>query len=306
MVVRRNPLTGRPYTTEQIQEAAEAQGRMVAASQFPAGTGVEWDPQTQMPIGLPGPPPKHRAREFQYRAAEMTRQRREALWDSASQALEQGAQLLTRYRPGGASALASGIYQSQANLWADRASDLEEPDLSGSLREDALRRAQRAARRSNILGTALGIAGGALAGPLGAAIGGAAGSALGGGTDGGTGLTPAGAPAAGWQPAAARAPSSGVQSTGGAGSPGMDGPTIVGAPPGGMQPQMGAMRFGGAGFGTDGNFTQAAVAARSGMAGMDGMLDAVAIESASELMFSATPHLMRGIRARLLDAIYNA
>lgn len=293
---------------------------------------IEWDPVTGMPKGLRGPPGSNQARAYQYRAMEMARQRREALWGSAAGAIQGGLNLLQSYRPGGAAALGSGMFGQLGATYGAHAQSITEPDLLADLRRNEEERARGAADQAAGLGMIMGLAGlaaGGIGGPAaaGAAMGSGGAAGLGAGAMGGM---MGGGPAAGGLTGAmagaqagfgggggggglqARMGSGGVPGPGPAGGdgggpsqarrsqsgPGPGGPGAAPSPAGGP---MGAGPGGGGGFGGNGDFTQTALAALGAASGVG---DVVAMEAADELSMNGTRHMLVGSRARLLEAIY--
>lgn len=93
----------------------------------------QWD-ASGMPVGQM--PRGDYALDYQYEANRRAEQRRQALWGDAHGALQQGTNLLQMYRPGGASALASGIYNQQASLYGTQALNTVAPDMLIGWRED--------------------------------------------------------------------------------------------------------------------------------------------------------------------------
>lgn len=138
----------------------------------PYTSNVQWD-ATGRPIGRM--PKGKYALDYQYEADRRTQERRNALWSDAHGALNQGRGLLESYRPGGAAALASGIYGQQAGLYAQESMALQSPDLLMGYREHKQeeadyerRKAQENAQFMSLIGAGVGLLG------LGAAGGGAA------------------------------------------------------------------------------------------------------------------------------------
>lgn len=151
---------------------------------------LEWDQQTGLPIGMKGPPSARMAGRYQYRAEEIAAQRRAALQQGALGTMNQGMNLFESFRPGGAAQLAQGQFAQKANMQLGIAAMTEAPDMLFNYREDAARRAERAAKKArdaNIFGSivqaAATIGGAVIGGPAGAvagnAVGGAAGNAAG-------------------------------------------------------------------------------------------------------------------------------
>lgn len=120
---------------------------------------LQWDPITGMPINANGPPSNDQALAYQYKAQELIRRRQQALWGDAANSIQQGIGLMTSYRPGGSAALASGLYQSRANVFQNQAASLEEPDLMSIYREDKQIQADREARRARNMQFAMSAAG---------------------------------------------------------------------------------------------------------------------------------------------------
>lgn len=148
---------------------------------------LEWDPQTGMPIGLKGPPSAAMAGRYQYRAEEIAAQRRASLQQGALGTMNQGMNLFESFRPGGAAQLAQGQFAQKAGMQLGIAAMTEAPDMLFNYREDAARRAERAAKKArdaNIFGSivqaAATIGGAVIGGPAGAVAGNAVGAAAGG------------------------------------------------------------------------------------------------------------------------------
>lgn len=128
---------------------------------------VEWDPNTAMP-NLQGNPigsPEHLLR-YQWRADQLTEQRRNQLYEmgrgAITNATNRGLGLFESYRPGGAAALASGLFQFQgsglANLYGNQAANLQSPDMLSDMRRDAAAKAamaQEKAKKMAVAGTAV-------------------------------------------------------------------------------------------------------------------------------------------------------
>lgn len=76
------------------------------------------------------------ALQWQHEANRFARQRREALWGDAQQALESGRELFQSYRPGGSAALASGAYSQSASLYGTQALNYEASDMLIGFREE--------------------------------------------------------------------------------------------------------------------------------------------------------------------------
>lgn len=108
-----------------------------SGSPYDAGA-PEWD-SSGMPVGRM--PRGDYALDYQYEANRRAEQRRQALWGDAQGALQQGADLLQTYRPGGASALASGIFNQQSNLYGTQALNTVAPDMLIGWREDERQKA---------------------------------------------------------------------------------------------------------------------------------------------------------------------
>lgn len=248
---------------------------------------LEWDPVTGMPIGLTGPPSARMAGRYQYRAEEVAAQRRAALQQGALGTMSQGMNLFQSFRPGGAAQLAQGQFAQKAGMQLGIAAMTEAPDMLFNYREDAARRAERAAKKArdagifgSIIQAAGTIAGAALGGPAGAAVGSAVGGVAGGAAGasmskmgapsttpyadraGGAGMTDAEQPYAGRE---------GVKSEGGAGAveaPGLQqgpgGTPLSGDTAGG--PMEKGTGYGGEGvapnqpFGASGDFSTASLA----------------------------------------------
>lgn len=108
-----------------------------------------WD-SSGMPVGRM--PRGDYALDYQYEANRRAEQRRQALWGDSQGALQQGADLMQMYRPGGASALASGIFSQQASMYGTQALNTVAPDMLIGWREDerqkALAEEQRRYNRS--------------------------------------------------------------------------------------------------------------------------------------------------------------
>lgn len=315
-------------------------GGKARSYESPDPYSVQWDPRTGMPIGLQGPPGAHQARAYQYRAMEMARQRRESLWGSAEGAVRGGMNLFQSYRPGGAASLAAGLQSQLGSMYAAHAGSITEPDMGGELRRYEQEQANRAAERAQQLGAITGLfqAGAGILGTIaGGPVGGAAASAAAGALTGG-----AGGAGAGTSYSSGYNPSSGANAQAGSGSyssappgglarapaPGGAGAAAGGFYPAGTGPapdqgarmaragSPGSSPPGGHGaagpgpggpafsFGSDGHFSQTALAA-SGMAGPGGtMADTLAMENADTLEMGSTKYIVTGARARLIEAIY--
>lgn len=98
----------------------------------PYTTNVQWD-ETGRPVGRM--PRGKYALDYQYEADRRTQDRRNALWSDAHGALRQGQGMLESYRPGGAAALASGIYGQRAAMYGQQSMTLQSPDLLMGYRE---------------------------------------------------------------------------------------------------------------------------------------------------------------------------
>lgn len=109
---------------------------------------LEWDSQTGMPIGMKGPPSAAMAGRYQYRAEEIAAQRRAALQQGAMATMGQGMNLFESFRPGGAAQLAQGQFAQKAGMMLGTAAMIEAPDMLFNYREDAARRAERAAKKA--------------------------------------------------------------------------------------------------------------------------------------------------------------
>lgn len=249
---------------------------------------LQFDPQTGYPVGQYGPPSARVALGYQYMADQATAQRRSAYFSSALGALQQGANVMASYRPGGAAALRSGLYQQQANLNYQIGTQQQSPDLLADYRRDAGAQAQEAANRAAERQTALGVVQ-AAAGIFGGLSGGARPSTLAPSPAAPGPITPAGQPpgiipnyqsptlasslgptgggpgqalssglAPSGQPVQAPSRSGAASSVGGGGGP-ASGPGPSG--PAGPPPGAGAAPAGG--VGSDGNFSNTALAAHA-------------------------------------------
>ncbi len=111
-----------------------------------------WDADG-MPIGRM--PRGENALLWQYEANRRARTRRQALWNDATGALDQGANLLQSYRPGGSAALASGIHRQKAQMFGTQALNYSAPDLLIGYREEqrqiALKKNEDALRDATML-----------------------------------------------------------------------------------------------------------------------------------------------------------
>ena len=96
---------------------------------------------------------------------------RNRYFQQAQDALMAGTDLFERYRPGGAASLASGLYQSQAQLSFNIGTQQQAPDLLGNYRLQREDETKHAAERAAKMQLALGIIQ-AGAGVAGAALGG--------------------------------------------------------------------------------------------------------------------------------------
>jgi hypothetical protein len=144
------------------------------------------------PSGFTGNPEAALAPTLEFEANRAAMLARRARHQDAIDSLQQGFNLLQSFRPGGATALASGLLQNQAQTILADAQDIQAPDLMFMFRENvaAEERArqegrQRRAMIGNIIGTvAAGAAtiasGGAAAPALIGALGSVASQALGG------------------------------------------------------------------------------------------------------------------------------
>jgi len=113
----------------------------------PYGPGVQWD-ENGNPIGQRLPRLEN-AIDWQYLANQRASQRRNALWGDAQGAIGQGLDLMQSYRPGGAAALASGMFGQRAQLFAGQAMDTEAPDLLMGYRQQKQLEADKEAKRAN-------------------------------------------------------------------------------------------------------------------------------------------------------------
>lgn len=123
---------------------------------------------------LPGP---HQGPPTQFRSEKQVAQRNANLMKGAFGRLGAGMDLLQSYRPGGAAAMTSGLFQGQANILAG--SRTQAPDLLNYTRGAQAHRARKAAKR----GQKMALIGGLIQGAgtvAGAAVGGAPGAAAGG------------------------------------------------------------------------------------------------------------------------------
>jgi hypothetical protein len=139
---------------------------------------VQWDPVTFRPLGPEGGrvPRGAYALDYQNRANMLAESARARYFTSAQDVLGQGQNLFESYRPGGAAALASGLYGQRAQLAFNIGTQQEAPDLLMGYRDDAQRRAEaeaKKARRQAVFTSLLGM-GAQIAG---AAAGSAAGTA---------------------------------------------------------------------------------------------------------------------------------
>jgi hypothetical protein len=71
------------------------------------------------------------------------------LWGDAQQSMRQGLDLFQSYRPGGAAAVASGMFGQQASLYGTQALNTEAPDLLIDYREQIRESAERETRQLN-------------------------------------------------------------------------------------------------------------------------------------------------------------
>lgn len=215
---------------------------------------VQFDEQGYLVGGMPW---GGTARDYQYEANRVAEQRRQALWGDAQNVMRQGLDLMQTYRPGGSAALASGMYQSRAGLYAQQAMDTEAPDLLAHYRFQKQQKADKATRKAQnnqllgagiqaggaVLGAAVGSVLPGIGTALGGAIGGAAGgvgaqaaqkpAAAGQTAEGGDALTPAATSARGGGSTAAPIASGGapVMGAGGAGAGGAAGYAAGGVAP---------------------------------------------------------------------------
>jgi len=209
---------------------------------------LEWDPNTGMPIGMKGPPSARMAGRYQYRAEEIAAQRRAALQQGAMGTMGQGMNLFESFRPGGAAQLAQGQFAQKAGMMLGTAAMIEAPDMLFNYREDAARRAERAAKKARdaqifggIIQAAATIGGAVIGGPAGAVAGSAVGGVAGGAA--GAQMGKMGGPGGAAMPYADRAGGAGmtdmeqpyagregVKSEGGAGA--VEAPSLQGGPGG--------------------------------------------------------------------------
>lgn len=97
------------------------------------------------PVGQYGPPSARVAPAYQYLAEQNAVQRQNNYFNSALGNLGAAQRTLESYRPGGAAALQSGIYQQQAQLNYQIGTQQRAPDLLFDYRRDAGAQAQHAA-----------------------------------------------------------------------------------------------------------------------------------------------------------------
>jgi len=125
------------------------------------------------------------------------------LYGQGRGALQQGISNLQAYRPGGAAAMASGMYESTANMYANQAEfglrgavarQINAPDMMQASRDAAIKSANERADRAGLmqlggqlLGTAFGAMSGGAAGGAGAAVGGGMGAKIAGAIPAGAG-----------------------------------------------------------------------------------------------------------------------
>lgn len=147
-----------------------------------------WDaqgfPEGRMPIG-------DYAFDWQHEAERRAQQRRDSLWGDANQALQHGMDLFQSYRQGGSAALASGLFQSQANLLGTQAQTIQAPDLLSRYRAEEQRNADEDRQRAERLGMAMALGGAAL-GAAGGGLGSASLTGLGAGMSAAGGAVSAG------------------------------------------------------------------------------------------------------------------
>jgi hypothetical protein len=269
------------------------------------------------PIGQYGPPSARVALGYQYEAEKNAAQRQQGYFGDAQASLAQGAHMLESYRPGGATALRSGIYGQQSQLAYNIGSQTQAPDLLSDYRRDQGAQAQHAAAqasRNQLIGGVLQagatILGGVVGGPPGAVAGAAAGGAAsqGLGLTGqsmlgpGVGTSPSGPSGGGITPQApsyapgpigAQPPGTSLPSPGGGGAAqsrlGPSGGGGPGSPSGGSpgpsgspsQQGGGGGGMAGGGFGADGNFMPAALAA-AGARQLGPMNDQIMVKLAAQ------------------------
>lgn len=110
-------------------------------------SGVQFDPETGLPIGLTGPPSHQFAHQYQWRANETVARRNAALRSSAGAYLDQGARTSESYRPGGYASF--DWFRNRANLALQ--SQIEAPDLMTGLRAEEMYQASKSKRRASRL-----------------------------------------------------------------------------------------------------------------------------------------------------------
>lgn len=117
---------------------------------------VQWDPLTGMPDTRYGMPTENVGPQWQYHAQGLIRQRQQALWGDAANSINRGINLTQSYRPGGSAAMASGLFQNQASIYANQAANLQEPDLLFAWRDHKQFQARKQARRAGELQAIIG------------------------------------------------------------------------------------------------------------------------------------------------------
>ncbi len=212
------------------QRGGDTEGARVRDLQRKSPWQVEWDPVTMRPkeFDVPAGGSDVDALDYQAHAERLAQQRREQLFSDAQGSYRTAESIFSNYRPGGAQALASGLYQNRANLYAQQAAMVEAPDLLPHMRNHeqvmAAREQKRAARMQQVMGI-VSLGASALTAGLTGAPGAAPNTAGQAATPGGAGVQsyPAGA----GQQGAPTQPGTSPQTPGSLGA-GMDGPRAPG------------------------------------------------------------------------------
>jgi hypothetical protein len=177
-----------------------SQTEQTANQNFQAGHSI--DPNTGQLLGTPGTVPANLALQFQDAHEQAVWGYRQRLMSGATDYLQGAAGNLQRFRPGGAAAMESGIYQGVAGNMMQQAAQTQPMNLLRDYERQAgvdARRQMRNASYTQAAATLAGAAIGAFAGPGGAAVGANIGSQVGGAAagvnaQGGSGNQPYGPP----------------------------------------------------------------------------------------------------------------
>jgi hypothetical protein len=180
----RMPFSGGHHSGSQTEQTAN--------QNFQAGHSI--DPNTGQLLGTPGTVPAGLALQFQDAHEQAVWGYRQRLMSGATDYLQGAAGNLQRFRPGGAAAMESGIYQGVAGNMMQQAAQTQPMNLLRDYERQAgvdARRQMRNASYTQAAATLAGAAIGAFAGPAGAMVGAGVGNAAGGalaGTGGAPGM----------------------------------------------------------------------------------------------------------------------